>query len=63
MIFTDENLKRLKEDEMSFQLMALIQRLEAAERVVEAHSKLEKEKIKYDQFVTLLNSWRKVAGK
>ena len=77
MPFTDENLKRLKEfrlqgyhtftafeqNEIVDLVDALLARLEAAERVIHGHMDLEKEKINYDQFVTLLSVWRKACGR
>jgi hypothetical protein len=72
-VFTDDDLKRLKNwfewekrpeaAELIKDLKALLTRLEAAERVIEAHCRLEQEKISYDNFVTLLNQWRKAAGR
>ena len=44
-------------------LKALLARLEAAERVIQAHGDLEKENISYDKFVSLLKAWRKACGK
>jgi hypothetical protein len=75
--FTDDDLARTKReipdglngygfDSMySFSvgdLQALVARLEAAEKVVRGHIKLESDKISYDIFVGLLNDWRKASG-
>ena len=74
MSFSDDDLKRLKKmlDPKGLEAIvgwrvdewrALLARMESAEKVIEAHCRLEQEKISYDNFVALLNQWRKVAGK
>ena len=75
-IFTDEDLKRLKENATkregmlstvctvdATEVKALLTRLEAAEKVVACHILLEREMINYDSFVSNLQAWRKAAGK
>jgi hypothetical protein len=44
-------------------LKSILARLEAAERVIKAHTDLERDNINYDRFVGLLNAWREKAGK
>lgn len=78
MSFTDDDLKRLKEllhkahsegwtgcymcSRFKEDSYALLARLEAAEKVIQAHNDLERENINYDKFVGLLNAWRRAKG-
>lgn len=70
MIFTNDDLSALKAHLVQkvehgwtlYKLEGLIARLEAAEKVVKAHSKLENEQISYDDFNSLVAQWRLAAG-
>ena len=75
-MFTDDDLKQLKDslhkqdDGCSeycippcSELEALIARLEACERALKGFVDLEADKMNYDTVVSLLNEWRKAAGK
>lgn len=72
MSFTDEDLKRLKDDlakmpnidvcnyfEADLEILALIARLEAAEKALESSEKSETGRINAADW----NEWRKAAGK
>lgn len=68
MSFTDDDLAIAKRQHQhtssktECKTCALLTRLDAAENVIHAYIRLEKEEVSYDYFVTLLNQWRKKAG-
>ncbi len=73
MKFTNKDLERFKRwkdayiatdrENKIIDLHALVVRLEAAEAVIAAHMRLERETISFDNFIGILEKWRKVSGK